>query len=153
LAAHPNSAHRSLSEASIRVITQNIDGLHQKAGSKEVIELHGTLHRIRCISCCNMMPVFKMSRVISECEICGGLLWPDIVLEGENVRSLAMAINWISTTELLLIIGTKLEMAPINQLPLIAKRRGIPVLVINRDAESIIPLLVDKTTTETQDPM
>ncbi len=136
--ASPNAAHQALAEHQVRVITQNIDGLHQNAGSRHVIELHGTLRIQRCANCAHTRQTSP--NLESQCPVCGGMMWPDIVLEGDRVRSLALACNWLTVADLLLIIGTKLEMYPVNQFPLLALRNKTPVVVINEDAQKLVPL-------------
>lgn len=136
--AKPNEAHFILAEKKVRIITQNVDGLHHRAGSrsKEVIELHGALRRVRCVLC-HYKAVWQMNREF--CTVCGGALFPDIVLEGEPVRFFSRALNWITVADLILILGTTLGMYPVNLFPLIALQTKAPVIVINRDAERLLP--------------
>ena len=118
--ANPNPAHLKLSELEKTgklkaVITQNIDGLHQKAGSVEVLELHGSIHRNYCQICnkeYNLDYIFK-NKGIPMCE-CGGIVKPDVVLYEESLNNaiLNFAIDYISQAETLIIGGTSLVVYP-----------------------------------------
>ncbi|MCY0877085.1 MAG: iron dicitrate transport regulator FecR [Firmicutes bacterium] len=145
LQARPNAAHMALASRGIRVITQNVDGLHKKAGTREVIELHGTLAHQRCIACgrrgasLHTVKSETGSFSVGRCGACGSDLIPDLVLEGEPVRHLALALNWVTTAQIVIIAGTALEMHPVNQLPLVALRAHKPVITINENAEKELP--------------
>ncbi len=140
--ARPNAAHEVLAKSGALIITQNVDGLHQRAGSRDVIELHGALHRIRCTGCRSLYPLNACASRQAFCAACGGLLWPDLVLEGQAVHGLLQAQNWISTADVLLVVGTTLTMDPVRRLPLAAEGSGTRVLVVNRDAERSLPQLL-----------
>lgn len=118
--AHPNPAHLKLAELEKAgklkaVITQNIDGLHQKAGSKEVLELHGSIHRNYCQICTRRydLDYILESEGIPRCE-CGGIIKPDVVLYEEPLNNavLSFAIDYISNAETLIIGGTSLVVYP-----------------------------------------
>ena len=120
LAARPNAAHQKLAqlEAAGRlrsVVTQNIDGLHQRAGSRRVWELHGSVHRNRCMACGREYPVefVRDSAGVPRCG-CGGVVKPEVVLyeEGLDSRVLEGAGEDIQTADLLLIGGTSLAVYP-----------------------------------------
>ena len=121
LDAKPNAAHRKLAELEAAgkltaVITQNIDGLHQAAGSKNVLELHGSIHRNYCMKCgaaCDTELVRKSSGV-PRCEKCGGMIKPDVVLyeESLNEKVLDGAIRSIAAADLLIVGGTSLAVYP-----------------------------------------
>lgn len=120
LDARPNAAHQKLVqlEAAGRlrsVVTQNIDGLHQKAGSRRVWELHGSIHRNRCMACGREYPVefVRDSAGVPRCG-CGGVVKPEVVLyeEGLDSRVLEGAVEDIQTADLLLIGGTSLAVYP-----------------------------------------
>ena len=120
LDARPNAAHQKLAqlEAAGRlrsVVTQNIDGLHQKAGSRRVWELHGSVHRNRCMACGREYPVefVRDSAGVPRCG-CGGVVKPEVVLyeEGLDSRVLEGAVEDIQTADLLLIGGTSLAGYP-----------------------------------------
>ncbi len=140
--ARPNAAHIALALRGVSVITQNVDGLHQRAGSREVIELHGALHRVRCTGCRSLFALTRKTLHEPCCEACGGLLWPDLVLEGETVHGLLQAQNLVSTADVLLVVGTRLTMEPARRLPLVARQSGIPVLTVNDDAKWAVPYLL-----------
>lgn len=120
--AEPNPAHIVLAEAEKKgklssVITQNIDGLHQKAGSRNVIELHGTTDRHYCMECGAAYDTDKLKALrgkVPYCEKCGGLVRPDVVLYEEplNERTVGRAISEISEAQLLIIGGTSLAVYP-----------------------------------------
>ena len=120
LDAKPNIAHIRLAEyekagKDITIITQNIDGLHQEAGSTNVIELHGTIHKNHCRQCHKIYDVNTIvnSNTVPRCE-CGGLIKPNIVLyeEGLNQRDLYKARDAISECDLLIVAGTSLVVYP-----------------------------------------
>lgn len=120
LEAKPNAAHLKLAEleqqGKVRaVITQNIDGLHQAAGSKEVLELHGSVHRNYCESCSKFYPVQYVveTKGVPMCD-CGGRVKPDVVLyeEGLNYETMQKTIWHIQNAEVLIIGGTSLAVYP-----------------------------------------
>ncbi|MBQ9530707.1 MAG: NAD-dependent protein deacylase [Eubacterium sp.] len=120
LDAQPNSAHLKLASLEKAgklkaVITQNIDGLHQKAGSKNVYELHGSVHRNYCQRCNKLYDAefIKYSQGIPRCE-CGGLIKPDVVLyeEGLDSQTIEGAVNAISKADCLIVAGTSLNVYP-----------------------------------------
>lgn len=136
--AEPNAAHIRLAELEQEgklkaVITQNIDGLHQKAGSKEVLELHGSIHRNYCERChksYNLDYIIK-SQGVPKCK-CGGTVRPDVVLyeEGLNQMLLQKAIRYIQQAEVLIIGGTSLVVYPAAGL--IDYFKGKYLVVINK---------------------
>lgn len=87
---------------------------------------------------------FSFNESLLTCQICDGPLWPDVVLEGEPVRQLGMALHWITFADVLLIIGTSLSMQPIRMLPGVAKENGIPTIVINERADEWVPYFLEK---------
>ncbi|MCH5148595.1 MAG: NAD-dependent protein deacylase [Clostridiales bacterium] len=119
--AKPNAAHIKLAEwektGKLKaVVTQNIDGLHQKAGSKTVYELHGSVHRNRCIYCgkkFGLDELLKQKPSVPRCE-CGGIIKPDVVLYGEGLpeRTVAAAIEAIASADMLIVGGTSLAVYP-----------------------------------------
>ncbi len=138
----PNRAHLALAkleqEGKVRaVITQNIDGLHQAAGSREVLELHGTVHRNYCESCGKF---YSMDHILS-CEgiprcSCGGIIKPDVVLyeEGLDDSVLSRSIQHIRNADVLIIGGTSLVVYPAAGL--IDYYRGNKLVLINKSATS-----------------
>ena len=138
--AQPNAAHKALAkleqQGKVRaVITQNIDGLHQAAGSKEVLELHGSVHRNYCTRCGKF---FGLSDILGmndvpRCE-CGGIIKPDVVLyeEGLDQETLQKAVRYIQNAEILIIGGTSLTVYPAAGL--IDYYRGKKLVLINKTA-------------------
>lgn len=142
LDAKPNKAHQKLAELEqagklSAVITQNIDGLHQAAGSKKVYELHGSVLRNYCVKCHKFYPVeaVKNAPGVPYCE-CGGLIKPDVVLyeEGLDNDIISRAVHAIAQADTLIIGGTSLVVYPAAGL--IDYFHGKHLVVINRDATS-----------------
>ncbi len=140
--AKPNITHKKLSELERKgmldaVITQNIDGLHQMAGSERVLELHGSVHRNYCMNCNRFYPLEELLKTVSipMCE-CGGIIKPDVVLyeEGLNQELMAESIRAISRAELLIIGGTSLSVYPAAGL--IQYYRGSRMVLINKAVTS-----------------
>ena len=143
LDAKPNKAHLKLAqwekEGKLKaVITQNIDGLHQMAGSKEVLELHGSIHRNYCERCHHFFDAayVKESEGTPRCSECGGLIKPDVVLyeEGLDSEILQKSIYYISHADTLIIGGTSLVVYPAAGL--IDYFRGKNLVVINKSPTS-----------------
>lgn len=144
--ALPNQAHKVLARFEAAghlrgVITQNIDGLHQKAGSQEVLEIHGNLRQATCIRC---YEVFTADRFLQEyieekrvpqCPACGGTLKPDLVLFGEQmpIRLLRQAEEMLIDADLVIVAGSSLEVTPAATLPLIALKTGAHLVIVNRE--------------------
>jgi len=140
LDAEPNYTHKLMADLEakgkcIGVVTQNIDGLHQKAGSKKVYELHGSVLRNYCTKCGTFYDAkyIKESEGIPRCEKCGGLIKPDVVLyeEGLNEEILNGALNAIESADVLIILGTSLVVYPAAGL--VRYFRGDKLVLINRD--------------------
>ena len=134
----PNAAHLRLAEleneGKLRaVITQNIDGLHQAAGSKKVIELHGSIHRCYCAKCRKPYPESFVNEGtgIPRCS-CGGIVRPDVVLyeEGLDEQDLYSAVNYIRAADVLIVGGTSLAVYPAAGL--IRYFRGKHMVLVNR---------------------
>lgn len=139
LDAKPNAAHHKLAELEAKgkvraVITQNIDGLHQAAGSKVVLELHGSVHRNYCETCHEFYDVNYIleSTDVPKCSKCGGNVKPDVVLyeEGLDDNTIREAINYIRKAEVLIIGGTSLAVYPAAGL--IDYFSGEKLVVINK---------------------
>jgi len=139
--ALPNDAHKSLAALErigklSCVVTQNIDGLHTKAGNKNVCELHGSLYRNYCIKCGEKYDLdFVLSaKDIPRCKKCGGIVRPDVVLYEELLDEDVMekAANEIINADMLLIMGTSLAVYPAAGF--IRYFRGENIVIINRDA-------------------
>ena len=138
--AKPNAAHKALAELEKRgklsaVLTQNIDGLHQAAGSKRVIELHGSTLRNHCVGCGRSYPLSFIleSEGVPVCPVCGGVIKPDVVLYEEplNERDLIDAERAIAGADLLIVGGTSLTVNPAAGLVLWFS--GGKFVIINRD--------------------
>lgn len=142
--AKPNTAHLALAELEKRgklraVITQNIDGLHQMAGSKNVLELHGSIHRNYCTRCgenYDLQYILDSGKNIPLCEKCRGTVRPDVVLYEENLDSsiLAKAINYISEAEVLIVGGTSLVVYPAAGL--VEYYNGDNLILVNKSSTS-----------------
>lgn len=144
--AKPNGAHLAIARRKIPVITMNIDGLHQEAGSSHVIELHGNLRELVCLDCDSLFPSeLAKNNDFPYCPTCKGRLKPNIVLVGEEVHHFSTAVDWTGRSDVILIVGTRLEMAPCNQLPEVAKRRGATMIRINKRAEDVLPRILEPT--------
>jgi NAD-dependent deacetylase len=138
--AKPNAAHRKLAQleqaGKLRaVITQNIDGLHQMAGSQNVLELHGTVHRAYCAKCGKAFPeeFLGSGEGLARCD-CGGLVRPDVVLyeEGLDEGVLQRSMDYIDQAEVLIVGGTSLVVYPAAGL--LRYYRGHKLVLINKDA-------------------
>ena len=143
LDAKPNAAHRKLAELEAAgklkaVITQNIDGLHQLAGSKKVLELHGSVHRNYCMKCGAFYDAayMKAAEGVPRCEKCGGIIKPDVVLYEESLdqRTLQESVQAISEAQVLIVGGTSLVVYPAAGL--LHYFRGDCLVVINKGATS-----------------
>ena len=142
LDAKPNAAHLKLAELEAKgklkaVVTQNIDGLHQAAGSKNVLELHGSVHRNYCRKCGRLYDAsyIKESTGVPKCA-CGGQIKPDVVLYEEGLDDVTMqsAIHFISQAEILIIGGTSLAVYPAAGL--IDFYKGNKLVLINKSVTS-----------------
>jgi NAD-dependent deacetylase len=144
MSARPNSAHVTLAEWEQAgrlkaVITQNIDSLHQQAGSRRVLEVHGHTRTATCMSCRHTIAADPLwSAVVNggqliSCPQCGGVLKPDVILFGEPLpyATISAAQQETLTCDLMLVIGTSLEVMPAADLPLLAKRRGARIILVN----------------------
>ncbi|HOQ00689.1 NAD-dependent protein deacylase [Acetivibrio clariflavus] len=137
--AKPNNAHIALAkleeEGKLKaVITQNVDGLHQLAGSKMVLELHGSIHRNYCMNC---HKAFQLSYILEasqvpKCDDCGGIVKPDVVLYEEALDSdvLEASVEYISKADVLIVGGTSLSVYPASGL--VSYYRGNKLVLINK---------------------
>ena len=138
--AEPNAAHKKLAQWEAEgklqaIVTQNIDGLHQKAGSKKVLELHGSVLRNYCEKCRKFFDLDYMVRAqgVPKCDACGGDIKPDVVLyeEGLDDETMNEALHAIHNAEVLIIGGTSLVVYPAAGL--IDYYRGRKLVLINKD--------------------
>ena len=164
-AAQPNSGHRAIARMAraapqFTLITQNIDGLHQRAGCADVHELHGNIHHVICSA--ERAPVrdFSPEEKPPHCPRCGAFLRHDVVWFGEKLPEAALAAGWEGAAhcDLFFSVGTSAVVQPAASLPLLAFRGGAPVVEVNPDetplsesaqfrlrglAGEILPALVD----------
>ena len=142
--AEPNPAHRALAALEAAdflraVITQNIDALHQEAGSREVLEVHGHLRSATCMDCYrvqaaeDLVAEFLASDAVPRCPVCGGVMKPDVILFGEQLpmKVVNAAMAHVESADVMLVAGSSLEVVPVSQLPLKLCRRGGRLIVIN----------------------
>ena len=196
--ARPNPAHLALASLEARgalagVLTQNVDGLHGAAGSRQLIELHGALSRVRCLGCGALTPRSELQDrllsanpgwparhaelapdgdaeldaelvagfVVVPCRPCGGPLKPDVVFFGENVPPRRLAAAWalFERADVLLVVGSSLQVYSGFRFVRRASERGLPVVIVNRGstrgdalatlrvdarAGAILPMLVER---------
>lgn len=148
--AQPNSAHTALAELEAlgklhAVITQNIDNLHQRAGSKRVLEVHGHMRQATCIRCFHMTDAepliekFFNEGSVPTCEVCGGVMKPNVVLFGEMLPVSVMyeADKESKTCDVMLVAGSSLEVVPAADLPLVAKKNGAKIIIVNNAATPV----------------
>lgn len=148
VAREPNAGHRAVADLQrsgrvSAIVTQNIDGLHQKAGSDpdSVIELHGSSHWARCMSCGRRYPMAEIVARVAEgeadprCEVCGGVLRSSTILFGEALpeKALRQAVDASSDADMMLVVGSSLAVKPAAQLPVLARRNGAGLLIVNRE--------------------
>jgi len=135
--AEPNLGHKIIAElekfVQVIVLTQNVDGLHQRAGSSEVLELHGSIIKIKCTVCdfrCEILTEFE--HIPPLCK-CGNILRPDVVWFGESLpqKIWQQAIVHASKCDVLIIAGTSLIVSPANTLPIYAKQNNAILIEIN----------------------
>lgn len=135
----PNTAHLTLAANNVRIITQNIDGLHQKAGSRKVIEIHGNLRRLICENCNAHYPShLAQKETLPKCRECSSILKPDIVLYAEPIHHWEQAVAECLKADLILVIGTSLTASPANTLPALALEGGAKQIVINTHADQLL---------------
>jgi len=136
-AAKPNFAHKAIAElekfAEVSVLTQNIDGLHKKAGSSNIYELHGSIIRIKCTVCdYNEESFTEFNSLPPKCT-CGNMLRPDVVWFGEPLpqKTWQDAMVLAGTCDLMIIAGTSLLVSPANTLPVFASQNGATMIEVN----------------------
>jgi NAD-dependent deacetylase len=142
--AQPNAAHIALADfersGHVRaIITQNIDALHQKAGSMHVVEMHGTLRTLSCTSCFKQFEAspflgpYVETGKIPQCLNCNGILKPDVILFGEQLPRAAWyeAQRAARQCDLMIVAGSSLEVLPVAGLPMQALDRGAHLIIIN----------------------
>jgi NAD-dependent deacetylase len=146
--AEPNPAHLALAGLGagrkVTVLTQNVDGLHQKAGSDDVVELHGNIWRVRCSRCAAVYADRPVELPFPpRCERCPGMLRPDVVWFGEllDPRILALAEEATVSCDLFLVVGTSAQVQPAAAFAFRAYDRGIPVVEVNKEPTPVSNLV------------
>jgi NAD-dependent deacetylase len=140
--AEPNSGHKGLALLEEKglltgIVTQNIDGLHQKSGSKNVVEFHGSLDSFSCLSCGKNYPLahVKKSSLPPHCPACDAILKPDIVFYDERISDtvLARTREMLATADLLLVAGTSCKVEPAARIPYQVYNNGGKIIEVNRE--------------------
>jgi NAD-dependent deacetylase len=140
--AEPNAAHRALAQLEAdglvdAVITQNVDRLHAAAGSRDVIEVHGTIAQARCLACGAVVGRGELAALLPlpHCPVCGAVLKPDVVMFGELLPAAALerATALAREAALLLVVGSSLEVWPVAGLPEETLAAGGKLAIVNRD--------------------
>lgn len=118
------------------IITQNVDGFHHDAGSKHVMELHGTFRSFHCHSCKKPFQPQQFFDGMDECDTCGGTIRPGIVLFGEALPQdvFMKAETETMQADLFIVFGSSLTVSPANMFPILAKENGAKLVIVNRDA-------------------
>jgi NAD-dependent deacetylase len=154
----PNAGHQALAQLEaaghlLGVITQNIDGLHTKAGSENVIEVHGHLQTVHCTRCAVSAPLPEAAAQVKAgglpvCSECGGAQRPDVILFGDMLPELDNAMELASSVDLVLVVGSSLSVTPANYIAFQSHRRAI----INRDptmADDFCEVVINASAGET----
>ncbi len=146
--AQPNEGHKVLAQMEKEfpdfwLITQNVDGLHQKAGSEKVIELHGNIWKVKCIRCGKENYDYRtpLPEIPPKCDSCGGLLRPGVVWFGESLPmdALQKAYELSKEAEVFIVVGTSAQVYPAAELPLVAKRNGARLVEVNPEETPLTP--------------
>ncbi|MBO4621014.1 MAG: NAD-dependent deacylase [Victivallales bacterium] len=144
VSAEPNAGHRALAELerrgkTVEIATQNVDCLHQKAGSSHVYEVHGTIDTVSCRKCHGHFKASQFATVFAQgkvphCPTCGKVLKPDLVFFGEALPDEPMRLAQLAflNADLAMVLGTSLKVGPANQLPC-CRVDGTPLFIINQD--------------------
>ncbi len=153
--ARPNPAHQALVRLQsagylTTIITQNIDGLHSRAGAVNVLEVHGTMDTLSCTNCYRQTPASAIMDdyinhcAIPYCQVCGGILKPDVILYEEQlpVKTWNKAEAACKNCELMVVIGTSLEVMPSAKLPVQAMDHGAHLIILN-NADTFMDVRAD----------
>jgi NAD-dependent deacetylase len=142
--AEPNAGHLALAELQRRglvaaVVTQNVDGLHERAGSRAVVEVHGSIRSASCLDCGERVPLEDVVAALEDapappCPRCGAVLKPDVVMFGELLPAAAIdqATELARQAGLLLVVGSSLEVHPVAELPVETVSAGGQLAIVNR---------------------
>jgi NAD-dependent deacetylase len=148
----PNPAHYALAALEKHgylkaIITQNIDALHQAAGSKTVIEYHGTPRELFCLDCGHTLPLDleAMGDTPPRCPVCNGLMKPNIVMFGELIpaEALRASAEWGEKCDTVIIVGTSAHVYPAADLPFFAKRNGARIIEANTERTAFTETITD----------
>ncbi|HOZ47810.1 MAG TPA: NAD-dependent deacylase [Candidatus Hydrogenedentes bacterium] len=148
----PNAGHRALADLGAAgfcqaVITQNIDNLHEEAGSTPVIEYHGNARRVVCMDCgyVGALDLTKRGPSVPRCTLCNGLLKPNVVLFGEMIptEALVEADRLARRCDVMLVVGTSAQVFPAAELPYIAKRGGAVIIEANTEPTAFTRSITD----------
>ena len=153
LEAKPNPAHKALADLEAlgclkATITQNIDGLHQRAGSRHVLELHGHFREATCVRCYRVealeefLPDFLENGQVPRCPSCGGVLKPNAILFGEQLPISILNAAWreIRACDVVLVAGTSLQVLPVSDMPRRAVMRGAKAIIVNYQLTDLDPI-------------
>jgi NAD-dependent deacetylase len=148
---HPNEAHIALGELEKlgiikMVITQNVDSLHQRGGSSNVVEFHGNFRKMHCDNCLKpYLPEDISLQILPPLCSCGGPIRPDVILFGEGIppEAYSRAFRAAEKCDLMVVVGTSASVAPASQLPMIAKRNRAQVVEINPESSELSDWVTD----------
>lgn len=150
--ARPNPAHQALAELEANghlqsIITQNVDGLHQAAGNKRVIEFHGNTRRLICLSCGNQQRIKSPAdfSILPLCPDCQAVMKPDVVFFGEAIPETAQdsAVLAATQADVMLVIGTSAVVYPVADLPWVTKQNGGRIIEINLEPSPLSKKISD----------
>ncbi len=148
----PNPAHYAIAELETlgrmdAVITQNVDNLHQEAGSTSVIEYHGNARKLICLECRkrSAFDLDHLTKLAPKCATCGGLLKPDVIMFGETIPSYPLfeASARAQKCDVMIVVGTSAQVFPAAELPFMAKERGAFIIECNREPTDFTRLITD----------
>ncbi len=148
--AKPNNAHKGMADLEKmgylhHIITQNVDNLHQEAGSKNVIEYHGNTSTLTCLRCGKRYKsIDKKDELPPRCR-CGQILKPDVVFFGEAIpkNALNKSFQLASQAQALMVVGTSAVVSPANTIPSVAKQSGAKLIEINKEATHLTDTITD----------
>jgi NAD-dependent deacetylase len=145
-AAEPNPGHIAMAEMEqmgrlAHVITQNIDNLHQRAGTRNLTEIHGNRSLARCMNCAERVPLDRLDfdRLPPYCVMCGGLMKNDVVMFGEPIPhdSLRECYRQAALADAFMVVGTSAVVYPAAEFPVMARRRGAPLIEVNPEETAL----------------
>lgn len=142
-AALPNAAHFAIAEAGLQVVTMNIDGLHTKAGSRNVLEIHGSMEKVFCPKCKTQYP-FKTVYGSIHSSCCNVVLEPHVVLYEDALKDLQLGYDMLQESDGLLIVGTSFYTSTAGYFHNFAKQLRMPIHLINADAAIEVGIFIKK---------